>query len=62
MEINDQFQITLTSEQYDLLTDIFSSAADLDLPPTEDDAFDSLWDAVINAEHQIKFEEVNSWA
>ena len=60
MEINDQFQITLTSEQYDLLTDIFSSAADLDLPPTEDDAFDSLWDAVINADHDIKIEEVKS--
>ena len=60
MEINDQFQITLSSQQYDLLTDIFSSAADLDLPPTEDDAFDSLWDAIINAEHQIKFEEANS--
>ena len=59
MEITDQFQITLTSEQYDLLTDIFSSAADLDLPPTEDDAFDSLWDAVINADHNIKFEEVS---
>ena len=60
MEINDQFQITLSSQQYDLLTDIFSSAADLDLPPTEDDAFDSLWDAIINAEHQIKFEEAKS--
>ena len=60
MEINDQFQITLTSQQYDLLTDIFSSLADLDLPPAEDDAFDSLWDQVINAEHQIKFEESKS--
>ena len=60
MKITDQFQVTLTSEQYDLLTDIFSSAADLDLPPTEDENFNSLWDAVLDAQHNIKFEEANS--
>ena len=60
MKITDQFQVTLTSEQYDLLTDIFSSAADLDLPPTEDENFNSLWDAVLDAQHNINFEEVNS--
>ena len=60
MKITDQFQISLTSEQYDLLTDIFSSAADLDLPPTEDENFNSLWDAVLDAQHNIKFEEANS--
>ncbi len=60
MKITDQFQISLTSEQYDLLTDIFSSAADLDLPPTEDENFNSLWDAVLDAQHNINFEEVNS--
>jgi len=53
MKFNDQFTITLTSAQHDLLTDIFSSLADLDLPPAEDDQFDSLWDQVINAEHKI---------
>ena len=58
MKITDQFQISLTSEQYDLLTDIFSSAADLDLPPTEDENFNSLWDAVLDAQHNINFEEV----
>ena len=53
MKFNDQFTITLTSAQHDLLTSIFSSLADLDLPPAEDDQFDSLWDQVINAEHKI---------
>ena len=60
MKFNDQFTITLTSAQHDLLTDIFSSLADLDLPPAEDDQFDSLWDQVINADHKIITEE--SWA
>ena len=59
MKITDQFQISLTSEQYDLLTDIFAAAADLDLPPTEDDKFDSLWDAVLDAQLNINFEEVS---
>ena len=57
MKFNDQFTITLTSAQHDLLTDIFSSLADLDLPPAEDDQFDSLWDQVLNAEHKIIAEE-----
>ena len=57
MKFNDQFTIQLTSRQHDLLTDIFSSLADLDLPPAEDDQFDSLWDQVINADHKIITEE-----
>ena len=57
MKFTDQFTVTLTSQQHDLLTDIFSSLADLDLPPAEDDQFDSLWDQVINAEHKIITEE-----
>ena len=57
MEINDQFQISLSSAQYALLTDIFSSLADLDLPPAEDPEFDDLWEKVINANHQINFED-----
>ena len=57
MKFNDQFTIQLTSQQHDLLTDIFSSLADLDLPPVEDENFDSLWDAVLNAEHQIITED-----
>lgn len=57
MKFNDQFTITLTSAQHDLLTDIFSSLADLDLPPAHDDVFDSLWESVIEAEHELKFED-----
>ena len=57
MKFNDQFTITLTSAQHDLLTDIFSSLADLDLPPAEDENFDSLWDAVLNSDHQIITED-----
>ena len=57
MKFKDQFTIQLTSRQHDLLTDIFSSLADLDLPPAEDENFDSLWDAVLNAEHQIITED-----
>jgi len=57
MKFKDLFHIQLTSQQHDLLTDIFSSLADLDLPPAEDENFDSLWDAVLNAEHQIITED-----
>jgi len=57
MKITDQFQITFSSAQYDLLTDIFSSLADLDLPPAEDPEFDDLWEKVIHANHQINFED-----
>ena len=57
MKFNDQFTITLTSAQHDLLTDIFSSLADLDLPPAEDPEFDDLWEKVIHANHQINFED-----
>ena len=57
MKFKAQFTITLTSAQLDLLTDIFRSLADLDLPPAEDDQFDSLWDQVINADHKIITEE-----
>ena len=60
MKITDQFQISLTSEQYDLLTAIFAAAADLELPPPEADNVDSLWDAMVDAAHNINFEEANS--
>ena len=53
MKFNDQFTITLTSAQHDLLTDIFSSLADLDLPPAEDPEFDALWDKILDAHLEI---------
>ena len=49
--------LAVDQETYDLLTDIFSSLADLDSPPAEDENFDSLWDAVLNADHQIITED-----
>ena len=57
MKFTDQFTIQLTSRQHDLLTDIFSSLADLDLPPAEDPEFDALWDLILEADHKIITEE-----
>ena len=57
MKFTDQFTVTLTSQQHDLLTDIFSSLADLDLPPAEDPEFDALWDLILEADHKIITEE-----
>ena len=57
MEINDLFTITLNSEQHALLNECLSGVASLDLPPSHEDAFDSLWESVIEAEHELKFED-----
>lgn len=57
MEINDLFTIRLNSAQHALLCEVFSELAGLDLPPAHDDAFDSLWESVIEAEHELKFED-----
>ena len=63
MEIKDQFQITLTSEQYDLLCEVMSFAYSMDFEEHSDEAiFNSTWDVISNADHNIQFEEVNSWA
>ena len=44
-------QITLSENEFDVLTDIFSSIADLDMDEilTDDVTFDQLWDKVLNA-------------
>ena len=58
MEINDQFQLTLTSEEYDMLNEVMPFAASFDFTEHhEGRTFDILWDKILNAEHQIKFEE-----
>ena len=57
MKFKDQFTITLTSRQNDLLVEIFSNLADLDLPPAEDPDFDDLWDQILDADHQIITED-----
>ena len=60
MKITDQFQITLTSEQYDLLNEVMSFAYSMDFEEHHDpEIFNSTWDVISNADHNIQFEEVN---
>ena len=61
MEISDQFQITLTSQEYDLIQEVFSFAYSFDFEEHHDEQiFNSTWDKISNADHNIQFEEVNS--
>ncbi len=58
MEIKDQFQITFTSEQYALLNEVMTFAYSMDFDEHSDESvFNSTWDVISNADHQIKFEE-----
>ena len=58
MEIKDQFQITFTSEQYALLNEVMTFAYSMDFDEHSDESvFNSTWDVISNANHQIKFEE-----
>ena len=56
MEITDSFQINLTSQEYEILNEMFTKVADLDLVEWSDD-FSSLWDKVTDANHEIQFTE-----
>ena len=59
MEIKDQFQITFTSQEYDLIQEVFSFAYSMDFEEHSDEQiFNSTWDKISNADHNIKFEEV----
>ena len=63
MEITDQFQVTLTSSEYDLLNEVMSFAYSMDFEEHNDEEiFNRVWDKISNADHNIQFEEVNSWA
>ena len=44
-------QITITDNEFDVLTDIFASIAQLDMDEvlTDEVTFDQLWDKVLNA-------------
>ena len=54
MEIKDQFQITFTSQEYDLIQEVFSFAYSMDFEEHNDeDLFNRVWDKVSNADHQI---------
>jgi hypothetical protein len=54
MEITDSFQINLTSKEYDILQEMFTKVADLDLVEWSDE-FSDLWDKVNDANHEIHF-------
>jgi len=61
MEIKDQFQITLESQEYDLIQEVFSFASQFDFEEHNDsEIFNRVWDKISNADHNISFEEVNS--
>ena len=61
MEITDQFQVTLTSSEYDLLNEVMSFAYSMDFEEHNDEEiFNRVWDKISNADHNIKFEEANS--
>jgi len=61
MQISDQFQVTLTSQEYDQLQEMFSFCAQFEFTEHNDpEIFDRLWDKVLDADHEIKFEEVKS--
>ena len=49
-------QITITSEEFDVLTDIFASIAELDMDEvlTDEVTFDQLWDKVLNAKEVVQ--------
>ena len=48
-------QITITSKEFDVLTDIFASIAELDMDEvlTDEVTFDQLWDKVLNAKEVV---------
>ena len=54
MEIKDQFQITFTSQEYDLIQEVFSFAYSMDFEEHNDEEiFNRVWDKVSNADHKI---------
>ena len=58
MEIKDQFQITFTSQEYDLIQEVFSFAYSMDFEEHHDEQiFNSAWDKISNADHNIITEE-----
>jgi len=53
MKFTDKFTIVLNSRQHELMLELFSGAAGLDLPPTCEPEFNSLWDSVIECHHEV---------
>ena len=59
MKFKDQFTIVLNSRQHELILELFSGAAGLDLPPTCEPEFNSLWESVIECDHKIVEDEIS---
>jgi len=56
MENKDRFQVTLTSDEYNQLQEMFSFCSGFDftdheLSDNDPEIFDRLWDKVLNADH-----------
>ena len=62
MKFTDQFQVTMTSKEYETLQEMFSFCSDFDFEMHNDaGTFDRLWDKVLDADHWIITEETK-WA
>ena len=61
MQIYDQFSITLTSREYDTLQEMCSFCASFEFTEHNDpEIFESVWDKILDANHEIKFDEAKS--
>ena len=54
MKFNDQFSINLTSQEHDLIQEVFSFAYSMDFEEHNDlETFNRVWDKISNADHKI---------
>tara|TARA_B100001079_G_scaffold204832_1_gene178551 strand:+ start:325 stop:504 length:180 start_codon:yes stop_codon:yes gene_type:complete len=54
MKFTDQFQINLTSQEHDLIQEVFSFAYSMDFEEHNDlETFNRVWDKISNADHKI---------
>ena len=61
MKFTDQFSIKLTSQEHDLIQEVFSFAYSMDFEEHNDlETFNRVWDKISNADHQILSSDSNS--
>ena len=54
MKFTDQFSINLTSQEHDLIQEVFSFAYSMDFEEHNDlETFNRVWDKISNADHKI---------